>query len=250
MTDRDTAMRVGELARSTGVSVRTLHYYDEIGLLRPAVGGAGGHRLYTAKEVARLHDILSLRRLEFSLEEVRRCLDDPGVSPERIVGAHLERLEEELAKRTQLRDRLRAIHHQLTQAEGPTTRELLQTIEAMARMDVFDKYYTPEQMKALEARKELVGEERMREAQGEWNQIFADYGAALAQGLAPDSDEVLAIARRSRALIAEFTGGDAGIEQSLGNMYSHESSVRERSGAAPELWGYMGEANEALRKLE
>src|SRR6266540_3219671 len=63
--------KVGDLARRTGLSIRTLHYYDEIGLLSPSHRTGSGHRLYDVDDVARLQRILSLRQLGFSLEEVK-----------------------------------------------------------------------------------------------------------------------------------------------------------------------------------
>ena len=80
---REPVFRVGEVAARTGVSVRTLHHYDEIGLLRPggrteSVHGAG-HRRYTTADLARLQQILSLRQLGFSLDEVADALGKPGV---------------------------------------------------------------------------------------------------------------------------------------------------------------------------
>jgi len=77
--------KVGDLAQRTGLSVRTLHYYDEIGLLRPSLHTEAGHRLYTAADVARLQQVLSLRQLGFSLEQVRDCLDRPGFSPLEVI---------------------------------------------------------------------------------------------------------------------------------------------------------------------
>src|SRR3954464_5955502 len=68
------ALKVGELARRTGLTTRTLHHYDEIGLLKPSLHTEAGHRLYTADDVARLQQVLSLRQLGFALEEVRACL--------------------------------------------------------------------------------------------------------------------------------------------------------------------------------
>lgn len=63
--------KVGELAEQTGLSVRTLHYYDEIGLLTPSQRTASGHRLYAPGDVIRLQQIKSLRQLGFPLEEIR-----------------------------------------------------------------------------------------------------------------------------------------------------------------------------------
>ena len=74
---RSEAFKVGELARRTGLTIRTLHHYDEIGLLKPTLHTGAGHRLYTAGDVARLQQVRSLRQLGFSLEEIRACLDRP-----------------------------------------------------------------------------------------------------------------------------------------------------------------------------
>ncbi len=71
-------IKVGELARRTGVSVRTLHYYDEIRLLSPSGHTASGHRLYTTREPRRLQQIVSLRQLGFSLEEIRVAVRNNG----------------------------------------------------------------------------------------------------------------------------------------------------------------------------
>lgn len=65
------AWKVGDLAGRTGLSVRTLHHYDEIGLLSPSGRTGSGHRLYSAEDVLRLQRIRSLRALGFSLEEIR-----------------------------------------------------------------------------------------------------------------------------------------------------------------------------------
>src|SRR6201988_5498959 len=75
------ALKVGELAKRTGLTVRTLHHYDEIGLLKPSLHTEAGHRLYTAADVARLQQVLSLRQLGFSLEQVGGCPKRPDIPP-------------------------------------------------------------------------------------------------------------------------------------------------------------------------
>src|SRR5947209_10549095 len=103
------ALKVGELARRTGLTVRALHRYDEIGLLSPSLHTEAGHRLYTAADVARLQQVLSLRQLGFSLEEVRGCLDRPGFSPLEVVRIHAARLREQIALQQGLCERLEAL---------------------------------------------------------------------------------------------------------------------------------------------
>ena len=90
------ALKVGELAKRTGLTVRTLHHYDTIDLLKPSLHTGSGYRLYTEADIARLQQVLSLRQLGFSLEEVKECLDQPGFSPLEIIGLHLVRLREQI----------------------------------------------------------------------------------------------------------------------------------------------------------
>jgi DNA-binding transcriptional MerR regulator len=151
--------KVGELAQRTGLSVRTLHYYDEIGLLRPSYHSGSGHRLYAAADVARLQQIKSLRQLGFSLEEVRDCLGRADFAPRRVIEMHLTRLREQMALQRRLCERLEALAAGFRSAEEVSVEQFLQTIEVM---QMIEKYYTPEQLEELKARKEALGEEHVR----------------------------------------------------------------------------------------
>lgn len=241
----DEHFRVGELAERAGVSVRTLHHYDEIGLLKPLVGGAGSHRLYGPAEVARLSRIRSLAALGLSLAEVRACLDDPAFAPLSVVEAHLERVRGEEQRVRDLRARLERVARSLRAADEPSVDDLLEEIRVMNEMETFERYYSPEQREALRRRRETVGEERIRAVQAEWQELFELYREAMERGDDPSSDTVQALARRSHALVEEFTGGDAGIRASLGRMYAENPKLPERFGVEPELWEYMGRASKA-----
>lgn len=240
-------LKVGELATRTGLTVRTLHFYDEIGLLAPAARTRAGHRLYSVREVERLQQIGSLRGLGLSLEEIRACLERPDVSLERVLEMHLERLDEELDLRRRLRGRLETLLERVRSEDEASLEELLVTIEVTT---MFEKYYTPEQLEQLRAREETIGQERIEEAQDEWAAVFAGFQEASARGAEPSDPEVLALARKARSLIEEFTGGDPGIARSLANMYRSEGPERvlgphgyEVAGGA---WELMQKASAAL----
>jgi DNA-binding transcriptional MerR regulator len=240
-------MKVGELAKRTGLTVRTLHHYDEIGLLAPAARTASGHRLYGRAEVERLQQIASLRHIGLGLDEIAECLARPGYSLERVLYLHVERMDRAIARQEQLRDLVRSLRDRLRAAEEVSVDQLTQTIEVTMR---YEKYYSGEQLEQLAARREEVGEERMRQVQEEWTQLFADYAKAMDEGFDPASEEVKQLARKSTALIREFTGGDPGIAASLGKMYRSEGpqNVMATHGMqmAPGLWEYMGKARAAL----
>src|SRR5262245_61621972 len=100
------ALKVGELARRTGLTIRTLHHYDEIGLLKPSQHTESGHRLYAERDIARLHQVVSLRQLGFSLEEIRDCLDRRQFSPLALIRQQVERLREQIELQRKLCERL------------------------------------------------------------------------------------------------------------------------------------------------
>jgi DNA-binding transcriptional MerR regulator len=244
---QDEYFKVGDLARRTGVSVRALHHYDEIGLLRPALGGKGEHRLYGHAEVARLARIRMLQLLGLSLDEVRGALDDPAFAPDKVIELHLARVTDEMDKARRLRDRLEAIAMSLRSVDQASTEVFLQTIDTVNDMEkLFEKHYTPEQREFLAKRRDEVGDAAIADAQRQWTELFAAFRAAMERGDDPTSAPVLEHARRAKALIEAFTGGNAGVERSLGNLYAENPDLPKNWGVEPALWEYMARARTAL----
>jgi DNA-binding transcriptional MerR regulator len=219
--------KVGELAARTGLTVRTLHHYDAIGLLTPSgrtdSAHRSGHRLYTAADLARLHQILCLRQLGFGLEQIREYLGRDDYDPRQVVRAHLDDVRRRAAELAALGDRLQALSEHLARADAASPETFLDTIEAMTMVE---KYYTPEQLKQLEERRQQVGEERIREVQEAWPKLMAEVRAAMDAGVPPEDPKAQELARRWLALVSEFTGGDPGIFKSLNTMYRSEDTVR------------------------
>ena len=154
------ALKVGDLARRTGLTVRTLHHYDAIGLLKPSLHTEAGYRLYTRADVARLQQVLSLRQLGFSLEEVRACLDRPDFSPLEVIRLHVARLREQIELQRKLCERLETLAVYLRAAGEVSADEFLGTIEEMTMMEAMaEKYFTPEQLQVIKQRREQAGPE-------------------------------------------------------------------------------------------
>lgn len=241
--------KVGELARRTGLSVRALHHYDQLGLLAPSRRTPSGHRLYDRADVERLQQIQSLRLMGFSLDEVRRLLDGAAFSPRQLITLHLAKLGEQIAVQTRLAERLRALAHHLDAAEVVSVDELCRLIEDMTTMEQITQYFTSEQLATLEQRRTGVGEARAREVREEWNEIIPTVRAAMARGVDPTAPEMLAVARRWKALVDEFTAGDPAIANAVRTMYEHEGpALQEKLGEVPtpEMFAYMGRAFAAL----
>ncbi|WP_427887056.1 MerR family transcriptional regulator [Kribbella sp. GL6] len=127
--------RVGELADATGLSVRTLHHYDEIGLLRPGWRSASGHRQYDATDVRRLHRIVALRGFGLALAEIGQVLDGELTDPRALIRTQLEVVEEQLAAATQVRDKLLGVLDGLEKTAEPSAQTLIELIEVTTAMN-------------------------------------------------------------------------------------------------------------------
>lgn len=237
--------KVGALARQTGLTVRTLHHYDEIRLLSPSLRTGAGHRLYTADDLGRLLQILSLRQLGLSLENVRESLARPESSLQRVVELHITQLRERIDLQQRLCRRLETVAERLRAAETVSVDEFIQTLEAM---NMFEKHFTPEQLQEIQARGQQIGPERIREVEAEWPRLIAEVRAAMEGGADPGGEAVQGLARRWSALLREFTGGNPGIQQGLNRMYGEEPEVRTRTGIDPALMEYIGRAFAAAKK--
>lgn len=225
-TREKTTWKVGDLAERTGLSVRTLHHYDEIGLLSPSGRTGSGHRLYSAEDVLRLQRIRTLRALGFGLEEIREFLEKPGFSVRGVIELHILGLEEQIRLRQELLRRLEAVATRLRSAGEISAEELVRTaMEVIEMSERFERYYTPEQLEGLGRRREEVGEERIRAAEAEWAELMEQVRREMAAGTDPSSERVQRLARRWMELVNEFTGGDPGITRSVGNMWQQEENI-------------------------
>ena len=224
--------KIGELARRTGLTVRTLHHYDAIGLLSPAERSGGGHRVYGEADVRRLYRIVSLRSLGFPLEAIATALDGDAVDARAAVEDHLARLEDQMEQQRRLRISLRQLLDRLG------SDDFLTTIEEMT---MYERYYTPEQRQELEQRRQAIGDEAIREVEREWAEIFATLRAEMDAGTDPADPKLRPLAERGQELVAMFTGGDPGITKALKQMWEHEDPEKVSHGMVDaELMAYYG----------
>lgn len=226
---------VKQLAQLAGVSVRTLHHYDAIGLLVPSARSRTGYRLYGEHDLLRLQQILIGRELGLSLEDIRRSLDEPAFDLE----AALTRQRLELARRADHNTRmLRAIERALarltTQEENTMNDEELfdgfnpHENEAKARWGTSAAYresarrtqrYRPEDWSAMKA---------------EQDALYRDLAKAQQAGLPPEHDDVVALVERHRRGIDRwFYPCSVAQQKALASLYEGD----ERFAAAIDAHG-------------
>jgi len=230
--------KIGELARRTGLTVRTLHHYDAIGLLSPAERSGGGHRVYGEADVGRLYRIVSLRSLGFPLDAIAAALDEETFDPRAAVEDHLARLEDQIEQQQRLRVTLQQLLERLD------TEDFLTTIEELTMRE---RYYTPEQLEELAQRRKAFGDEAIREVEREWAQIFATLRTEMDAGTDPADPKLRPIAQRGRELVAMFTGGDPGITSALKEMWAKEDPETVSHGIVDaEVMAYYGKVQSAI----
>jgi len=230
--------KIGELARRTGLTVRTLHHYDEIGLLSPRERSEGGHRVYGEGDVRRLYRIVSLRSLGFPLDAIGAALDRDGYDGRAAVRDHLHRLEDRIERDRALRRTLRSLLDRLE------TDDFLTTIEEMT---MHQRYYTPEQLEQLQRRRRDLGDQAIEDVEREWGEIFATLRAEMEAGTDPADPKLRPIAERGRELVAMFTGGDPGIKRSLNELWQNEDPAKISHGMVDaEVMAYYGKVQAAM----
>jgi DNA-binding transcriptional MerR regulator len=109
----DRFLKIGELASMTGITVRTLHYYDEVGLLKPSKITETGHRLYDIQSVTTLYQIISLKDMGFNLDEIKDLIHDRYIDIRKFVEIQISKVQEEIAQKQLLFSKLLKLKQEL-----------------------------------------------------------------------------------------------------------------------------------------
>jgi DNA-binding transcriptional MerR regulator len=187
MSEQARTWRIGELAAQAGVTVRTLHHYDQLELLSPSSRTSGGHRCYTGDDVVRLQRIIAMRSCGLSLEEIGAVLSagaDGGLAD--LLRGQLDVVDERIRQAVALRIRLLGILDGLDQKVEPSITEILQLIEETTTMNQPLTAEQFEQLKEDRARqaREMSAEtltaltEKMQQA---WSALSRDEQTMLAE---------------------------------------------------------------------
>lgn len=220
------------MARISGISVRALHYYEEIGLLVPSARSDAGYRLYDDGDVLRLQQIVLHRALGLSLEEIRRVLDDPRHDRRRALLEQRERLQQQMQGTHRM---LAAIDAALALMDGYEEKE------PMDMNKIFDGFEPNRYAEEAEQRwgDTEAYKESMRRTQSytqeDWQRLAVEQGAvytelaqALRQGKAPNDPEVQALVERHRLVIDRwFYPCSPAMQRKLADLYHGDPRFAE-----------------------
>jgi DNA-binding transcriptional MerR regulator len=227
---------VSQLAKLSGLSVRALHHYDEIGLLKPASVGLNGYRYYGREELMRLQQILFHRELGLSLDEIRRAIDTPDFDRAAALRDQWEKLVAEIGR---LRKLTRTIDDTLADLKGAKTmneKTMYRGFDPEARERgeawAVERYGKWARL-GIETRDEIVQgwTPAERDAnQAEMATIFADFAAPLSEGLAADSERTQGIVLRLHAAASKSWTGPIGRGGflNMAEIYAENPDARAR----------------------
>jgi DNA-binding transcriptional MerR regulator len=231
---------IQEFAEQAGVTVRTLHHYDRLGLLSPRRNGSG-YRIYREHDLQRLEQIVALKFLGLPLKQIRHLLVwEAGDLP---MALRMQRAV--LEQKRRLIDRaIRAIRDAERQP-GPA--QLKKIIEVIGMQDDWkEKYYSPEARAKIEIRARDWSPELQEQATKAWLDLMHDIEAALGED--PAGERAQALAARWKKLVESFTGGDAEVTAGLRKLYADQANwppefkQQMKVFMKKEAWEFIGKA--------
>jgi DNA-binding transcriptional MerR regulator len=231
-------LKIGDLAKRTGLTVRTLHHYDDIKLLTPSARTDAGYRLYNAADIARLHQILALRQCGLALADIGATITRQEIPLAAIVSRQIAMLTQQIAQAGILRDRLWRLETQLASGQDPDLADWLTTLE---HMTMFDKYFTPEELKQLPLYQPTPAVTQ------DWQTLVAAVQARIDAGATPDDAEAQALARQWMQLLKRDTANNPVLFAKLNTMHEQEPALQASTGITPALMQFVIEAAQATR---
>lgn len=241
--------RVGELAAAVSLTVRTLHHYDQIGLLHPSLHSEGGHRLYTEDDARRLYEIVALRGLGLTLEEIRD-LAGSDIDPRALLVEQRRALAGHIAAAERLRARLTSLIAALDKRERPTAEDLLSLIrQTVTAEQLATRWLSPEQVAALARRSARLGSSAAGLIRSELPQLYQQALAEYDSGTDPADPVVQAITERIDEVSSVLSGGDTQLTASVRRMWAeHGEEVYPGAGIPwAALADYLDRARSARR---
>ncbi len=231
MTGKDATGRrwsIGELAAASGVTVRALHHYDEIGLLRAGGRTASGHRRYTEADLRRLYRIRALRSLGMSLQDIRDVVTG---SPDDLMTMRAL-LQTQLGDLRARADRIARLSEQinglLRQLDGPVVPDPDQFMTTLEMISVLDNYFTQEQQERLAQRRAEIGAESVDAARHEWVGLVENLLAHVEAGTPSDDRRVQDLVHRWDDLGATFHPEGEQTKEAARRMWGEHAAELSR----------------------
>ncbi|HVF57933.1 MAG TPA: MerR family transcriptional regulator [Pyrinomonadaceae bacterium] len=216
--------QASEFAERCGVTVRALHHYDRLGLLKPSGYTAGGYRLYGERDFARLQQIMTLKFIGLPLKQIKGILErnESGlIETLRLQRKFIEEQRRRLDMALAAIERAESVLASGDEPDWEAFKKIIEVIDMENNMEWVKSYYTEEQLAELSSR---WSPELQEKAERDWAALLKDVEAAIGEGEDPSSERSQALAARWSDLIEQFTGGNPAIAENLGKLYADQAN--------------------------
>jgi len=242
---------IKEFAGLTGTTVRTLHHYDQLGLLRPSGRRPNGYRVYTQDDLLRLEQIIALKFLGLPLRQIGRILESPALTLEKSLRVQAGIIAEEVRRLERAARAVRQVGRQLDAEKKVNLKTIIQIIQEIqmseeTKKNWAERFYTPEEMKEFKEIGKGYTPEQMEAYQKKWAALIEEVKSHL--GTDPAGPLGQQLARRWKALFDEAYGGHPSLKKRIGEAYRSGAIPAEYQMISPEVWEFISKANAALGK--
>jgi DNA-binding transcriptional MerR regulator len=232
--------KIGEIAKRTGLTIRSLHHYDQIGLFSPSRVTDSGHRLYTDADVTRLHQIISLKQLGFALEEIKVMINNPDYHLTDMLKMHLSRINDQMSTLEELRVRLQDIFELLDSGQTVSSERFMMAMQMMRIIQ--SPHFKPGQAEVMKNLFKSLDGNELEKSYTEGQLLIAEFSKYKKMGKLPNDPEVASLAKRWKQEVDSFVPADAGFIQSAEKYYSEHPEDAVQYGIDYELYEYIKQA--------
>jgi DNA-binding transcriptional MerR regulator len=238
---------VGELASRTGLTTRTLHHYETLGLLQPAQRSPAGYRLYDDASLAQLHAVLAYRYLGLPLKDIAALLaDDPPPLAE-LLRRQAAEVEERIARHQRLLLALQRCTRALDDGASALDDALLAIITATR---LCEESLPPEDHRRIAQARASFSADEVAALQADMAALMQAMEQRRAAGADPRSAPVIALAQRLRALRDRVVGSDPAFHARIRSVAARSPGLLQTNGVSPELFAYARAARQAMEDGE
>jgi len=241
--------RAKQFANLAGVTVRALHHYDRLGLLKPRRTDSG-YRLYREGDLERLEQIVALKFLGLPLKDIGELLDSSELP------AALRMQRSALEEKRRLLDRAigaireaEAIVASGRPAGAAVLKKIIEVIEMQTDNEWMKKYANEAAQAKIDARKGEWSPELQERVSRQWTELIAEVQTAMTAGEDPASPKAQALAARWKALVEGFTKGDPDVTQAVANTWKDRENWPQAAKdhaqpfqISPQIWQFIGSA--------
>ncbi|ASN06294.1 MerR family transcriptional regulator [Virgibacillus necropolis] len=237
----DKYWKVGELAELTGLTIRTLRYYDQIKLFSPSDHSESGHRLYNKPDLSKLQQILSLKQLGLSLEDIHAVLNgSASYSLPEVLEIQITRMKEDISKQQILLKELESVWS-LCQNKGSLSGEDLTNLLGVMKMNQ-ENYFTKEQLDKMKNEYGKIDAETLKKREQDFNAILEKLRIHMQKGTPTTDSNVQDLARQWSELANAFTANEPNLQKAAEKFHMENPGNDLQYGMDAEIYQYIGRA--------